>query len=246
MSTFLETIKQSYETGDLTDPIILKQAMMYENYQRCPECVQKKLVKLPEWMLLNPLHDTPAYKISTPPLKEQVSKGKSYTPTNNLHRVIKGHGVLRGTEITIKTQEVLKNPKLPAQERVNCFNDFILPILKNNKKWTSPAWIYMKDGKTEDNAVELLQDLGLYNIRTIGTGDSICYLSFEISECRKTHWVDADLAFYFHQTEDKAEHGWTRSLRTGELAYPELLHDEISKLKLLDVLFIDIDKTVSD
>lgn len=65
--------------------------------------------------------------------------------------------------------------------------------------------------------------------------------TFEPAECKKPHWGDADLAFNFLQTSPDVPHGWTLSLRTGRATLPELIHEDIQKLQLTDVILESID-----
>ena len=48
-------------------------------------------------------------------------------------------------------------------------------------------------------------------------------------------------AFYFSQVDASCGYGWTRSLRTGERGYPELIRDMTNDLDIVDVLLMPIE-----
>ena len=133
----------------------------------------------------------------------------------------------------------MENPDCPATERVAEFIENVQPYLNTNKH---KAWLFAHDGTISAPPTQLMQDLGLYHYACVDDKDSILSFTFEPSECRKPHWVDADLAFYFRQVDDKFHHGWTLSLRTGYPHYPELIHDDLFQLELIDVLLQKVDR----
>ena len=101
MSSFLETISAAYLTGDLTDPIILRQAMMFENHSNCPNEVKNALEKLTEWPKLDPKLPAPGWNTTKVPFSESVPAGNLWMPSTTLHRIVKSEFILKHVSITI-------------------------------------------------------------------------------------------------------------------------------------------------
>ena len=239
MPTFLKTIERAHQSGDLADQTTLRQAMMYQNYLDAPQELTDALEALPEWPHLDPNDESPGHNATAADFSSHFDAGPAYFPNVALRRVIKARYVIKPGDITDNTDDILRNASLPPEQRVREFETLILPIWRASPLWSSRAWLYTSGDASRPT--ELMQDLGLHHYRTVDANDSIFRFSFEPSECRKPHWGDADLAFFFLQTREEEPHGWTLSLRTGRPTHPELLHQEIQRLTLTDVLLESVD-----
>ena len=241
MPTFLSTIKQAHESGDLTDQTTLRQAMMYQNYLDAPRDMADKLEGLPEYPSLDPEKASPGYSGTGTPFHEHFSPGTPYSPTQPLLRVAPAHPYFKDAHnIPRSLKPALQNQTLSASRRVELFERNLLRPWITRQTRGRRTWLYQSDHTT--GVTDLLQDLGLYHYRVVDPNMAVFRFTFEPTECRKPHWGDADLSFYFLQTDESEPHGWTLSLRSGEATYPELLHDDVQQLTLTDVLLENVDR----
>lgn len=238
MHSFFEIIRTAYELGDLSDQMTLRQAMMFENHSNCPDDVKTALAIIREWPELNSLEPSPAWKASPTPFSESVPKGNTWMPATNLHRVVRSTLFLKNVTITQNSEDILGNPDRPATDRVAEFEEQVKPYLNINHH---KGFLFVHSGPILDPLTHLVQDLGLFHYGIVDENVSLLRFTFKPAECRKPHWVDADLAFYFRQTDDSIGHGWTLSLQTGTPCYPELVHNDVFQLELIDVLLQKMD-----
>lgn len=240
MPTFQETIQSAYESGDLSDECTLRQAMMYRNYLSTPSNVSTALNNHPDWPGLDAASDAPGYGNGTGPRFAGLPPGISHSPTDMLRRVSKASFYFRDIDVTDATKAILSDANREAAERVDEFKANVFDPWHLHNRSTLRAWLYLSSDHS--TPTKLLQDLGLYHYLTVDNNDSIFRFAFDPVECRKPHWGDADLAFYFFQTEASEPSGLTLSLRTGEPGYPELIHEDVSALVLSDVLLEDVEQ----
>ncbi|MES9902189.1 MAG: hypothetical protein ABW168_05835 [Sedimenticola sp.] len=239
MPTFVETIQQAHQSGDLTNHTTLRKAMMYQNYLDTPLDLKGTLRALSEWPHLDPNEPSPGYRATRAPFFSHFKPGPIFTPNSPLRRVIKAAYVFKDGDFTRTTKRILGDANLPPEQRVRQFESYVLPF------WTKPgsgkqrAWLYFSDNPSRPS--HLLQDLGLFHYGNVDSRDSIFRFTFEPGECVKPHWGDADLSFYFLQAKENEPHGWTLSLRSGEPTYPEIIHQDTEQLKLTDVILEAVD-----
>ena len=234
---FLMEIAQAYEAGDLTREPILRKAMMFENYDKCPVAVRDRMTALPEWPGLDADSRSPGYALGSESIFSVLKgQGTPYVPQERLHHVVPTRSIRRYHKFPRNLLAALQEPGSHNTQRVKQFEDAVW------RAWWDTVdsqgrliWLF-HDGSEEPNrTLELLQDLGLHHYGERSADDSFFKLTFTPKECNKPNWVDADLAFYFYQTSDSRGHGWTRSLRTGEQGYQELVRRGMGELELIDV-----------
>lgn len=135
MSTFLETIRQAYESGDLTDLNTLRQGMMYQNYLDSPPEVTTILEVIPEYPNLDASSPSPGYAVGKQPFHQNFIPGAKFESEQPLRHVSKADRYLKDVTITITTRERLRDSTLDPGERVQTFSRQVLgPLVARHSK----------------------------------------------------------------------------------------------------------------
>ncbi len=232
---FLTEIKQAYETENLTLEPILRKAMIFENYEQCPVPVRDDLTASAEWPNLDVDSESPGYGYDSL-FRALKGQGANYNPQQLLHHVIPTKTINGLYKFPRNLLTALRDPGLDPGQRVARFEAAVWRAWRDTvDKEGRLTWLFHHDAGEADDTLVLLRDLGLYHYGERFADHTFFKLTFAAKACKKPNWVDADLAFYFHQTDGNEEHGWTRSLRTGEPGFPEMVRTSVGELELADV-----------
>jgi len=234
-NTFLDLIRVAHEQGDLLDPRTIKQALFYENYCNSSAQLKQCLGDHPLWPGLDANQDSPG-RLATggrPPFVDCALPCRWLRGTSRLGRFESAERTIaRGA--TPADLRILADPRLPAAQRGALFDD----LCKGEFAQRPLLWAYLRTADDLADPSRLMMDLGL--IYALGEPPGTRYLLFdiEIAERRKPTWADADLAWYFDAALDAQDHGWTRSLTSGERGYQEWVAKGEHVGPVLDVLLI--------
>ncbi len=233
--TFLDTIHKAYQDGDLTEVLMVKQALMYENYRDSSSELKECLSNHPKWLNLDATQNSPGQVSSEgiPPFTECALPLTWLPSTGCLARIEPAEKTITrfGTPHNL---EILADKHLSAEARCALFGD----LCEHDFEHRPRLWVFHGTlDETEDTA-QFLMGLGLFN--ELGKFPDTRYLLFEMnfSLRRKPTWADAELAWFFDAAPDVPDHGWTRSLASGERGFREWIVNGGHFERVLDVLLV--------
>lgn len=240
MSDYCSKIQSAYEAGDLNDEVMLKRAMMFENFSHCSDNIKDKLTSSDDWSGLQADVLKPDAERCFSHLKGLGDECKNNAP---IIRIIPTRSILR---IGGSTKNILQNIKNTDNsiERVSKFNSALWSQwCKKTLLKKRFCWLYMEKKIHSADTIDLLQNLGLFSLYERSEADTFFQMTFKPVQCLKPNWIDAGFTFYFCESKRSSEHGFTRSLLTGDECYPELVHKDVAALELTDVNVLTLEKT---
>lgn len=233
---FLDVIRTAHRDGDLSDVRFIKQALLYQNYTGSSLELQRCLGEHPLWASLDPTEDSPGYVPGVAPPFVDCAIPVRWLPAAGrtarfelVERTIKGGG-------TVGDRAILANARIPAVIRCAQFE----ALSERGFRERPLLWIYERSVDAVQDPVRLLMDLGLFHALGASVGAQYFLFDFACAERRKPTWADADLAWYFDAASDAADHGWTRSLVSGERVYQEWVTKGEHFQRVVDVLLLDL------
>lgn len=209
--SYFEEIKEAYglvfkgETSQAT----VQQALQYENWQHLPSKITRKVVNHREYHLLAAHRELPI------PTRSELAQDCQ------IPRSSKGISLAYSLNRTKDSYQQLNMIDIDDLPR-------LWEMLERGRRHRKRIWITTNrlTLSSEPDLHDLVCRLGLYHWRGILLGTPVFCLELRDIDCIKPNALDADLAFYFHQTSGQAP-GRTRNLETGKPDMEEWLCLEI-------------------
>ena len=209
---YFKKIKEAHElvcNGD-TSQASVQQALQYENWQRLPGKITKKVLNHPDCHLLDAESgEHPVW--ACPELAQNCQIQRSTKRISLAYSLCR----LRGFDSQL---DMIYADDLPQLWRV------LERKRKRGKIWITTNRLTLQ---SERDLHDLVCRLGLYPWRFTSLHTPVFCLELHNMDCVKPNALDASLAFYFHQTPGQ-DPGSTRNLKTGKPDMEEWLCLEVN------------------
>ncbi len=245
--TFVDKLREAYESGDLSDEMLLKLALQYENHSGTHAKVLACLHAHPKWAAIDAADDCPGSDPSggAPLFAACIRRSKPVGHNLRLAQVLPVAWFLDRASHGDTVMDILyalsKQPKNRTL-RVDHFND--LWKTWHQSRRAPFSWLFRPDAPHPPPTSQLLTRLGLFHYGHRQQSERILLLEFDTKVCHKPSWVDAELAWYFDAARETKSHGWTRDLKSGEHGYPEWIVSKKSLGELYDAKVIDLEMDI--
>ena len=193
-----------------TSEALVQKALQYENWQRLPDEITNSVLAHHDYHLLDAVSEE--------------------SPARACRELVQICQISRNTEKIRFAYSLHRSKDLDLQFGMIDADDFqqLWEKLEKDKKRGKKCWITIDHLtlKSENDLHNLVCRLGLYHWLRIPLPTTVFCLELHTIDCVKPNALDANLAFYFHQTPE-GEPGRTRNLETGEPDMEEWLYFEV-------------------
>lgn len=211
--TYLDEIEEAHglvRDGEASQAMVQK-ALQCENWQRLPNEITDLVLAHPEYYLLDAVSEE--------------------SPARACRELVQACQIPRNNEKIRLAYSLHRSKELDSQFGMIDADDFqeLWEKLEKGKKRGRKCWITTDHLtlKSENDIKGMVCRLGLYHWLQIVLPVPVFCLELQNIDCVKPNALDADLAFYFHQTPEQ-EPGKTRNLETGEADMEEWLCLEVN------------------
>ncbi len=227
---YLKEIRKGYkqvQQNSVNSQKVVKMALQYENWKNLPGSITNKICDHNDYPDLDADSDKPV------PATSQL--GRECQMQRNTQRIDLAYTLHRYRP----TASSLPFDPLDAGDFPRIWE--LLAKDKNRSKQESKRWVTTVPLtlRSEQDFRDLICRLGMYHWQGTPQDTPVFCLKLSGINCVKPNALDADLAFYFHQTPEKAP-GRTRNLKTGRPDMEEWLCPEKNQasIKCVGVCFI--------